>query len=65
MPEISLADLLQATGGKLLQGDPATRVATFDIDTSDTPDANFEINNDRLAVVRLTESQPRPGFSGS
>ena len=33
MPEFSLADLVEATGGKLLQGDPAVRVATFGIDT--------------------------------
>lgn len=33
MPEISIADLVEATGGTLLQGDPATRVDSFGIDT--------------------------------
>ncbi len=33
MPELSLTDLVEATGGKLLRGDPATRVDSFGIDT--------------------------------
>ena len=33
MPELSLAELTEATGGSLLRGDPATRVDTFVIDT--------------------------------
>ena len=33
MPELSLADLVEATGGTLLRGNPATRVDSFDIDT--------------------------------
>jgi UDP-N-acetylmuramoyl-tripeptide--D-alanyl-D-alanine ligase len=33
VPELSLADLVEATGGKLLRGDPATRVDSFGIDT--------------------------------
>jgi len=33
VPEISLADLVEATGGKLLRGDAATRVDSFGIDS--------------------------------
>jgi len=33
VPEISLSELAQATGGELLRGDPGTRVGTFEIDT--------------------------------
>ena len=33
MPALSVADLLQATGGRLVTGDPATRVTSYAIDT--------------------------------
>ena len=33
MPELSLAQMVEATGGSLLRGDPETRVGSYEIDT--------------------------------